>query len=42
MAFETTHVLAYLLREQKQQFSNLCLFQTEESVPKEMFEQLFT
>ena len=42
MAFETAHMLAYQLREQKKQFGNLCLFQTEETVPKQMLEQLFT
>ena len=41
MAFETTNMLAFLLRDQKNQFNKLTVFQTEDSASKQLFEKLF-
>lgn len=41
-ASETIDIFAYLLLDEKRKFDHICLFQSDTSVPFELFSQLFT
>ena len=41
LAFESVHILTYLLGGQRRQFANLCIHQIEAEVPRQLFELMF-
>ena len=42
IAFEMTHIMAYLLRDQSPKANNMCVFNSDDTAANEIFEQLFT
>ena len=41
LAFEMSHIMCFLLRDEKKKFNNLCVFITDEAIPTQLLEQFF-
>ena len=38
LAFEMSHIMTFLLRDEKKKFNNLCVFITDETVPTQLLQ----
>ena len=41
LAFEMSHIMTFLLRDEKKKFNNLCVFITDEAIPTQLHQQFF-